>query len=145
MTVTATPYGPAVLALGTGGFNFSSDTLKCMLVGTGYTPDVDAHDFRNDVSSEVSGTGYTAGGATLSGVTWTYDTANNRAVLAASPLTWSTVTLTSVRYAVVYKSTGSSSTDRLLCYIDFGASQSPTGVDFTLDWSAGGVFRATIV
>lgn len=145
MTVTATPYGKAVLALGTGGFNLSSDTLKCMITTASYTPNIDTHDFRDDVTNEVSGAGYSTGGATLTTVTWTYDSANNRAVLAADALTWSTVTFTSGRYAVIYKSTGDAATDRLLSYIDFGADQSPASANFTLDWTANGVFRVSIV
>lgn len=143
MAVTATPYGTAALALGSGLFNFTSDTLKVLLTTSSYTPNIDTHDFLNDITNEITGTGYSAGGATLASVTWTYDSTNNRAVLAAAATVWTTATFTA-RYAVVYKSTGTASTSPLLSYVDFGANQSPSGVNFTIDWSTGGVFRATV-
>lgn len=42
--------------------DFDTDTIKAMLCAAGYTPDLDAHDYKNDVTNEVTGTGYTAGG-----------------------------------------------------------------------------------
>ena len=48
----------------TGAIDFDTDTFKVMLVGAGYT-ESRAHSKRSDVSSEVSGAGYTAGGAVL--------------------------------------------------------------------------------
>jgi len=145
MTVTATPYGQAILALGTGDWDFSSATLKCMIVTASYTPDIDAHDFRADITNEVSGDGYTTLGETLTTVTWTYDSANNRCVLGADALVWSTVTFTAGRYGIIYQNVGSAATDRLLGYVDFGADQSPAAVDFTLDWSTNGILRVSIV
>ena len=53
---------------------FTSDTFKVMLTTSSYTEDKDAHDFRNDVTNEVTGTGYTAGGNTAT-VSVTLDTA----------------------------------------------------------------------
>jgi hypothetical protein len=52
-----------------GAHNLDTATIKVALV-TGYTPDRDAHDYWDDVvANEESGTGYTAGGATLANTT----------------------------------------------------------------------------
>lgn len=64
-----------VKALG-GSINFSSDTIKIALLSSSYTPSL-AHDFKDDLSGEVSGTGYTAGGATLGSKTLTSTVANS--------------------------------------------------------------------
>jgi len=144
MAVTTTPYGKFLQALGTGAFNFGSDTLKVLLTTASYTPNVDTHEFLTDVTNEVTGTGYTAGGVTLASVTWTYDGTNHRAVLGAANPTWSTATI-SPRLAVVYKSTGTAATSRLIGVIDFGTTQSVTAEDFIMDISASGLLRLKVV
>jgi hypothetical protein len=58
--------------------DFLSDTMNLALVTSGYTPDLAAHDFWNDVvANEASGTGYTANGATLASKTLTVTAANS--------------------------------------------------------------------
>lgn len=109
-----------------------------------YTPDQDAHDFFNDVTNEISGTGYTAGGATLTGKSVSYDTATNKVRLIAADAQWTTATFTA-RYAVYYKSTGTASTSPLIGYLDFGSDQTVTAGTFTLDHDAtNGIFTATV-
>lgn len=49
--------------------DFNSDTIKVMLCTSSYTPDLDAHVYKSSVTNEVSGTGYTATGATLTSAT----------------------------------------------------------------------------
>lgn len=56
----------------TGGnapnIDWLSDDLRYALLGSGYTPDIAAHDFWNDVvANEITGTGYTANGLAISG------------------------------------------------------------------------------
>ena len=57
-------YNSAIDEMARGDIDFDTDTFKAMLVTSSYTPNKDTHDFRDDVTNEVSGTGYTAGGAT---------------------------------------------------------------------------------
>lgn len=136
MTVTATPYGAFLTGLMTGAFDLDSDTYKISLHTASYTPLQDTHDFYDDVTAETSGTGYTAGGKTLSGLVITYDTTNNWSTLAADSVTW-TVLSASFRYAVVYKSTGTSSTSRLVGYLDYATTQTVTASDFVINFTAG--------
>ena len=144
MAVTATVYGKALEKFGQGVFNFGSDTLKVMLTTSSYAPNQDTHDFKDDVTDEVSGTGYTAGGATLGSLSWAYDSTNNRMELTAAASVWTTATFTA-RYAVVYKDTGAAGTSPLLCYVNFDTDQSPAGVDFTINWHADGLIRLAAV
>ena len=73
-TVTGTIYwyASAILKALNKEIDFDSDTIKVMLTTSAYAEDLEAHDYKNDVTNEVSGAGYTAGGATLSGKTITY-------------------------------------------------------------------------
>ena len=124
--------------------DFDSDTIKVALLTSSYTPDQDAHDYFNDVSSyEVTGTGYTTGGATLASKTVTYDSGSNVIVLDAADTTWSSSTITA-RYAVVYDSTGTASTSALIGYVDFGSDQSSTNGNFTITWDSTGIVRITV-
>jgi hypothetical protein len=124
--------------------DFDTDTIKVALLSSSYTPDQDAHDYFNDVSTyEVTGTGYTTGGATLASKTVTYDSGTNVLVLDAADVTWSSSTITA-RYAVVYDSTGTSSTSALIGYVDFGSDQSSTNGNFTITWDSTGIVRITV-
>lgn len=114
-----------------GSIDFDTDTFKVMLTTSTYTEDKDAHDFRNDVTNEVVGTGYTAGGNTAT-VSVTLDTANDRVDISLGGTTWTTSTITA-RKAVYYKSRGGASTaDELVAVIDFGSDVSTTAGTFTL-------------
>lgn len=121
-----------------GGIDLDTDTIKVMLVTSSYTPNQDTHEDRADVTNEISGTGYTAGGATLASKTVTQDNTDNEGVFDAADVTWSTATITA-RGAVLYKSTGTPANDVLICYLDFGSDQTATGADFTIAWNAEGV------
>jgi hypothetical protein len=115
----------------TGGVDFDTDSFKLMLVTSTYTPDKDAHQDRADVTNEVSGTGYTSGGAAVS-VTVTQDNANDRVDIDFASVTFSSSTITAAG-AVIYKSTGNAATDTVICYLDFGGDVSSTAGDFTVN------------
>jgi hypothetical protein len=137
-------YGSFTKKLMEGVFNLSSDTIKCALVTSSYTPDMDTHDFFNDVTNEITGTGYTAGGATLASKTVTYDSTDNEGVFDAANPTWASSTLTA-RGAVIYKDTGSAATSPLIRYIDFGTNQMSNASTFTVVFDAEGIINLTIV
>lgn len=121
-----------------GTIDLDTDTIKVALVTSSYTPDVDNHVYWSDVTNEVTGTGYTAGGATLANPSVTQDNTNDKGVFDADDVTWSSSTITA-RGAVLYKDTGSASTSPLICYFDFGSDKSSSNGDFTIQWSADGI------
>lgn len=127
-----------------GSIDLDTDTIKVMLVTSSYSPNIDTHDKRDDVTNEVAnGNGYTTGGATLAGKTVTVDNTNDRAIFDADNVVWSTATITA-RGAVLYKSRGgASSADELICYIDFGSDITSTAADFTLTFNAVGIIALT--
>lgn len=117
-----------------GAIDFDTDSFKVMLTTSAYTEDKDAHDFRNDVTNEVSGTGYTAGGNTVT-VSVTLDTANDRVDITLGGTTWPTSTITA-RKAVYYKARGgASSADELVAVNDFGSDVVSSNGTFTLNSS----------
>lgn len=122
-----------------GAVDLDTDTIKVMLVTSSYTPDADAHTKRSDVTDEVSGTGYSAGGATLANKAVTVDNTANRGVFDADDLSWATATVTA-RGAVLYKSRGGlASADELIAYIDFGTDVTSTAGTFAVQWSSDGI------
>lgn len=131
-------YNSGKLALLNGDVDLDADTIKVALVGSGYSANKDTHDFFNDVSSEVSGTGYTSGGKTLVSPALSQDNLNDRAVLSADDLTWTLASFTA-RAAVVYKATGSAANSPLIAFLDFGADVTVSGEDFTLSWHPEGI------
>lgn len=133
-------YNSAKQHLMDGGIDLDTNTIKVALVTSSYTPDQDAHEDMADVTNEVSGTGYTAGGKTLTTPTVTKDNTGNAGVFDADDLTWSTSTITA-RGAVIYKSTGTPANDYLLCYIDFGSDKISSAGDFIIAWDSAGIFK----
>jgi len=127
-------------ALTNGGIDLDTNTIKVALVTSSYTPDEDSHNAFDDVTNEVSGTGYTAGGATLSNVSLTVDTTNDLLKFDADDVSWADSTITA-RGAVIYKDTGTGSTSLLICYKDFSTDQESSGADFNLAWHANGILR----
>lgn len=125
-------FNSAVRDIMTGAIDLDTDTFKVMLVTSTYTPNKDTHTKRSDVTNEVSGTGYTAGGTACTATVAAVDTTNDRVVLTLASVNWPSSTITA-RGAVYYKSRGgASSADELLYYDDFGADITSTGATFTL-------------
>lgn len=61
-------------------------TVKAMLLTASYTPS-QTHDFRDDLTNEVTGTGYSAGGATVT-VTVVKVDASNLTRITFGPAVW---------------------------------------------------------
>jgi hypothetical protein len=97
----------------TAGLNvdLDADTIKFMLVTSGYTPTQATHATRADLgANEASGgSGYPAGGFTLA-----WDAADISQAITGGPFAF--------RYGVFYKANGGvASSDPLIGYVDFGA------------------------
>lgn len=115
-----------------GNINYNTDTFKVMMITSTATPNKDTWSRRSDVTNEISGTGYTAGGATCTVAVGSTDTTNDRVDVTLGAVTWPVSTLTA-RYAVYYKSRGgASSADELVAVIDFGQDVSTITDTFSL-------------
>lgn len=135
MAFSAVPFDSAIKGQydGSHAVDFPGDTLKVSLHTAAYTPNRATHEFFDDVTNEVSaGSGYTAGGETLTGVVVTIES-GHVICIDADDVEWVTLTKT-FRYAVIYKDTGTPSSSPLIGYVDFGASQVITAANFPLAW-----------
>jgi hypothetical protein len=77
-------------------------------------------------SNEVSGTGYSAGGGTLTNIDPT--TSGTTAFIDFADLIFTTATITA-RGALIYNSTNG---NRTVCVLDFGSDKTSTAGDFTI-------------
>jgi hypothetical protein len=136
-------YGLGAKALANKDLDWDTDTIKVMLTTSAYTPNQDTHEFKSDVTNEVTGTGYTAGGATLANKVLSYDAGSNEVRLDADDTTWANSTITA-RYAVVYTDTGTAGTSRLWGYVDFVTDQSTSGTEFKITWASSGVLKGVV-
>jgi len=121
-----------------GIIDLGSDTIRVMLVTSSYTPDQDAHEFKDSVDNEVTGTGYTAKGETLTTPTVTANDSTDKGVFDADDVTWGSSTITA-RGAVVYKDTGTIGTSPLIYYVDFTEDKSSSSGDFKIAWHEDGI------
>ncbi len=89
-------------------------------------------------ANEVSGTGYSAGGGTLTNVNPT--TSSTTAFTDFADLTFSNATITA-NGALIYNSTNS---DRAVCALAFGGDKTSTSGDFTIQFPVAGAASAII-
>jgi hypothetical protein len=119
--------------------DFDTDTIKVMLVTNTYVPSATGHATKASVTNEVSGTGYTAGGATLSSPT-VVDSAGT-ITFDAADVTWTQngAGFSTARHAIIYKDTGTAATSTLIGWIDFGADKGNVAGDLVLAFNAAGI------
>lgn len=78
MAAASNKYGKALAAAMNGHINWGADTIKMALMTSGYTPNLGSDQLWSGISAnEITGTGYTAGGATLGSPTATETVANS--------------------------------------------------------------------
>lgn len=123
MSITASGmYGLTLekMWIDTAGQSMEAETHNGLLVEDGYTPNYDTHDFRNDLTNEVTGTNYTSGGVNLT----------TTEITVASPAAgslkydfddpqWASSSIANAMALVFYFDVGSSATDMLLGLLDF--------------------------
>lgn len=111
-----------------------NDTIKVALYAASFT--FTATDTVYAVTNEVAGSGYSAGGAALSGMAVTE---GSSAVFSASNSSWAASTFT-CNFAVLYDQTPCNT---LICAIDLGGPQTVTNGTFTLSYASSGIIRLT--
>ena len=108
--------------------NWTTNTLKCVLI------DISTYSRTADSTlahlTQVSGTGYTAGGQALTSCTVTADTTNHKTTIVFTPAVWSGSTTISATGAAIIDTSDS---DRILAVDDFGATVSSSGGTYTVN------------
>lgn len=116
------------------------DTFKIALYTSSAT--LSAATTAYTTTQEISGTGYSAGGGTLTRIDPT--TSGTTAYTDFADFTWSTSTLTA-RGALIYNTTPTHTyTNPSNVVLDFGSDQSSSAGDFTVQFPAAGATTAII-
>ena len=120
-----------------GEHDFGADTFKIALYTSSAT--LDATTTAYSATNETSGTGYTAGGNTLT-VSTTPTSSGTTAYISFANTTWSTASITA-RGALIYNSTNA---DKAVAVLDFGSDKTSTAGDFTIQFPTADASNAII-
>lgn len=122
------------------GGSILSQTIKVSLHTSSYTYNQDTDDYWDDADNEVSGTGYTHEGATLTSPTCTVS--GQVTTFDAADTSWTSSAVTASQ-AVVYYCSGTDSTGLLISRVDFDGNKTTDNGTFQLQWHASGLFTIT--
>lgn len=124
-----------------GDFNFGSGTTQTYKIAL-YTSSatLSAATTAYTTSNEVTGTGYSAGGQSLT-VAQVPTSSGTTAFLDFSDVTWSTATITA-RGALIYLANGT--TNPAVCVLDFGGDKTSTAGNFTIQFPAADASNAIL-
>ena len=151
MSVTAHVLPQFAIGLGVGDIAMTGGTYKVALSNaagpvtlstSGVSTAKLFTDWTSNVAAEITGTGYTTGGATVSSPTFVAGGSNDSVATwtSASNPNWTSASFTA-NQAVYYES--SASTYQLICFWDFGGAVTVTSSTFTLTISGSGLLTAT--
>lgn len=149
MAVTASGLfvAPRLLdAQGAHSIIWDLETHKCALYTNAITPNFSdtAANARYGAGAfaagEVTGAGYTAGGAVLTGTTIAESPASVL-MFDAADVSWTASTITGARCAMIYADAiATPNADPALVLINFGADYSTNNGTFTIQWAAVGIY-----
>jgi len=123
---------------GTFPIDWDTDTIKLALFGvtaTVTTIDTSQSFYTSFTAVEVTGTGYTAGGVQLTGVS--VSVSGSYVILMANPVTFTSNAsgFTGARWGMIMKSTGAPTTSPLKARLDLGTTRSNQGGDLVINWA----------
>ncbi|MGZ8158347.1 MAG: hypothetical protein ACXWT4_06015 [Methylobacter sp.] len=126
-------------ALAKGDIDFDTLSAKVLLVSSiPSESNLDNWGARADVTNEITGTGYSAGGIAQAYTLAALDTSGNRQVITYTNITngWTGASFSAVG-AIIYKDTGNAATDILMHFIDFGGTVTASSGPFSITYSQG--------
>lgn len=138
-------FGKGLIAVYNKEIDYNTDVIKVMHTTVTFTPDQDVHDYKDDVTNEVTGTNVPAGGFTADTCTMTYTGATNVFKLDHDDEVIATATATGIINSVWYDSSpGTDATRPLIGFVVWDSALSPNAgtLSFTLD--AAGLATITI-
>jgi hypothetical protein len=122
-SATFVPFNHAVGNVGAGIIRLGTDTVKAYL--TDATPDLDNDAYKSDLAEIAAGNGYTAGGVTLTGVTFSEEAGSPQGVwvLSCDSFSWTATggDIAQARYVALYVLGTGSPNEYLLGYADYGS------------------------
>lgn len=131
--------------LADGTIDLDSHSFKAMLTNT--APNTGTDTIKANITEISAGNGYTAGGATLTSVTWAETGAGSGIwQWSSADIVWTASggSIGPFRYVVFYDDTPTSPADPLVCVLDYGSPVTLADTNsFTVDVGANGIFRLT--
>lgn len=128
--------------------SLTGDTLKVMLVTSGYTFNPDDRFVSSASGSEISVTGYTggfggSGRKSLASRTLSADDTNDRGAFDAADVTWTALSSgATIAAAILFKELTSDALSPMIAYFDI--TDTPTnGGDITVQWNSAGLLTLT--
>ena len=97
----------------------------------------------SDLTNEVSGTGYVAGGDDIGDPSSVALDENGNVIVDWADYTFTNLTVADILYAAIYEDTGVGSTSTVIAILSFGSVQSPSAIDFIANISSHGVINVT--
>jgi hypothetical protein len=140
MAITVTGYPLGWLNVWEQNIDLEGATnVKLSLHTSAYTPNYNTHDFFDDATNQLAtANGYSR--ATLTNVALAHDATTDQIRLDFDDVSWTFTGDTTWRYGVVWVNTaGAASTDPLLLLLDWGSSQTVSGV-YTITLDSTGIF-----
>lgn len=137
-------YNELHLWLADGTFDLATDTFKMALFTSASNYATQSLALYGDLTSELAnGSGYTTGGLTLAGVTWTLT--GGVASFTSLPALWLATGTLTFRAAVIYKSgTANGHVNPLVCFSTLDGTPADitvaTGTPFAVAANAQGIF-----
>jgi hypothetical protein len=124
-----------------GDIHFDSDIFKIVLLGSGYSFNVDGNNgYANVSAEEITASGYAAGGETLTGLTVTQNDTGDYAKWDAADVTWSSLATATIAHAVIYDDTITTPVaDPLVCR--FEITTNSNGGNYQLSFNSGGILQ----
>ncbi len=141
MAITASGlYGLTLekMFLDTAAQSLEAETHKGMLVLDAYTPNFDTDAFRSVIVNEATGTGYTAGGNTITTTEVTLATGTLK--WDHDDVSWASSTIANAMALVDYFNVGTAATDQLIALSDFVTAVSTSNGTLLVTLAAGGLF-----
>jgi hypothetical protein len=121
-----------------GVINLQTDTFRCMLIGSNYTPNSSTTHSNSIGAFQTSGTAYSSGGVAMTGVATTLS--GGVVKWDADDAVWSGASF-SADYAIVVSATASGWP--IVGGWDFTARKTVSSGNFTVQWNAAGLINLT--
>jgi len=138
-------YGKSMISVWNKEIDFNTDVIKGMHTSSSYTPDQDVHDYKDDVTNEVTGTNVPAGGFTADNCTLTYTGATNVFKLDHDDESISTATATGIASTVWYDSSPATDATRpLIGYVTWDSALSPNAGTLAFNLDSAGLATITV-
>lgn len=119
--------------------NLEAEDNKVAMFTNSVTPNFDtdtAYGAAPYNANEVSGTGYSAGGATLT--TTEITVSSGTLIWDAADVSWTSSTIASARGALAYAD--ASTGNEAIVLVNFGSDYATTNGTFLIQWNASGIF-----